>query len=416
MVMTVLRSILYLVMLRLYEEIINEHFRDERKMLFLSGPRQVGKTTTGLETGERRQCSSYLNWDNFDHQRTIVAGPTKLAEALELATLRQDKPLLILDEIHKYPRWRDLLKGFYDTYADDADVLVTGSARLSVFNVGGDSLTGRYFSYRMHPLSVAELTRPETGARPGERRPSPIDEEIFDALIRFGGFPEPLSRADDRFAVRWRRQRHQQLLRDELRDLTRIQEVAKVRNLAQLVVQRAGDLTSYSSFAGDVGASVDSVKRWLSTLESLYFCFALRPWFKNVARSLRKEPKLYLWDWSLLQDPGKRFENLVAGALLKAAHLWTDQGLGDFGLYFLRDKQKREVDFLLSRDAEPWLLVEAKTSGRASLSKSLLYHQKQLEAPLALQVALDLPYVERDCFEVTRPMIVPARTLLSQLV
>ena len=403
-------------MRRLYEEIITEHFRNERKMLFLSGPRQVGKTTTGLAIGDRRQRSSYFNWDNFDHQSKILAGPAKLAEALGLATLAEEKPLLILDEVHKYPRWRDLLKGFYDTYADEADALVTGSARLGVFNVGGDSLTGRYFSYRMHPLSVAELIAPEIGARPGERQPSAIDDEALEALLHFGGFPEPLSRADDRFAVRWRRQRHQQLLRDELRDLTRIQEVAKVQTLAQLIIQRAGDLASYTSFANHIDASVDSVKRWLSALENLYFCFALRPWFRNVARSLRKEPKLYLWDWSLLEDPGKRFENLVACALLKATHLWTDHGLGDFGLHFLRDKQKREVDFLVSRNAEPWLLVEAKVSSRKDLSKSLIYFQRQLEAPLALQAALDLSYVERDCFSLSRPMIVPARTLLSQLV
>ncbi len=403
-------------MRRLYEEIIAEHFRDERKMLFLSGPRQVGKTTTGLTIGGRRQRSSYLNWDNFDHQGKILAGPTKLAEELGLATLAEEKPLLILDEVHKYPRWRDLLKGFYDTYADDADTLVTGSARLSVFNVGGDSLTGRYFSYRMHPLSVAEIAAPKITARPGKRQPSVIDDDAFEALIRFGGFPEPLSRTEDRFAVRWRRQRHQQLLRDELRDLTRIQEVAKVQTLAQLVIQRIGDLVSYTSLANDVDASVDSVKRWLSALENLYFCFALRPWFRNVARSLRKEPKLFLWDWSLLDDPGKRFENLVASALLKAVHLWTDHGLGEFALHFLRDKQKREVDFLVSRNAEPWLLVEAKVSSRKGLSKSLVYFQQQLNAPLALQAALDLPYVERDCFAVERPMIVPARTLLSQLV
>ncbi len=180
---------------RLYEEIIAEHFRDERKMLFLSGPRQVGKTTTGLAIGDRRQRSSYLNWDNFDHQGTILAGPKKLAEALGLATLAEERPLLILDEVHKYPRWRDLLKGFYDTYAGDADTLVTGSARLSVFNVGGDSLTGRYFSYRMHPLSVAELAAPEIVAQPGKRQPAPIEDDALEAHIRFGGFPEPLSRA-----------------------------------------------------------------------------------------------------------------------------------------------------------------------------------------------------------------------------
>ena len=403
-------------MKRLYEDLITEHFREERKMLFLMGPRQVGKTTTGEEIGRRRVHSRYLNWDNSDHQQKIVAGPGRLAGELGLDVLREEKPLLILDELHKYPRWRALLKGFFDTYADAADTLVTGSARLSVFNTGGESLMGRYFSYRMHPLSLAELTRPEPGSSPGKRMPEAVEASTLDTLLRFGGFPEPLTRQSERFAVRWRRLRHQQLFREELRDLTRIQELARVQMLAQLVVHRAGQLTSYSSLANQIDASVDSVKRWLGTLESLYFCFALRPWFKNVARSLRKEPKYYLWDWSLGTDPGKRFENLVACALLKAVHLWTDYGFGELGLHFLRDKQKREVDFLVSRDERPWMLVEAKTSGRGGVSKSLRYFRDHLGGPPAIQVALDLPYVERDCFALARPTIVPARTFLSQLV
>jgi len=403
-------------MKRLYEKIIAEHFREERQMLFLMGPRQVGKTTTSRTVGEGRERSSYLNWDNLDHQRTILDGPAILADRLDLATLREEKPLLILEEIHKYPRWRTLLKGFFDTYAADADTLVTGSARLTVFNVGGDSLMGRYFSYRMHPLSVAELASPRIGDLPGERTPARLDDDLFETLDRFGGFPEPLARGSDRFARRWRRLRHQQLFREDLRDLTRIQEVAKVQTLAQLVVQRVGQLTSYTSLANQVDATIGSVRRWLETLESLYFCFALRPWYRNVARSLRKEPKLYLWDWSSIEDPGTRFENLVACALWKAVHLWTDHGHGDFGLHFLRDKEKREVDFLVSRDGEPWLLVEAKTTDRGRLSKSLLHHRDQLGAPIALQVARDLPYLDRDCFTLDRPQIVPARTFLSQLV
>ena len=169
-------------------------------------------------------------------------------------------------------------------YQRAADVLVTGSARLSAFHAGGDSLMGRYFSYRMHPLSVAELARPELGPPPGERAPAAVDDDAFGALIEFGGFPEPLQRQDRRFANRWRRLRHQQLFREELRDLTRIQETAKVQTLAQLVIQRAGQLTSYSSLAAAVGATVDSVRRWLSVLESFYFCFAVRPWHGNVAR------------------------------------------------------------------------------------------------------------------------------------
>ena len=402
-------------MRRLYEQILTEHFREERKMCFLMGPRQVGKTTTSRQVAEPRGRSLYLNWDNFDHQREITAGPGRLAEELRLDLLAEDRPLLILDEIHKYPRWRSLVKGLFDTYGDATDVLVTGSARLSAFHRSGDSLAGRYFSYRMHPLSVAELARPEVGEAPGERPPAAIDDETFSALLRFGGFPEPLSRASERFALRWQRLRHQQLFREELRDLTRVQEVGKVQTLAQLVLQRAGELVTYSSLADGLDASIDSVKRWLAILESLYFYFPLRPWFRNVARSLRKEPKFYLWDWSLVDDPGRRFENLVASALLKAVHLWTDLGLGDFGLHFLRDKEKREVDFLVSRGGEPWMLVEAKLSGRAALSPSLLHFQRQLGADLAFQVAHDLPFVDRSCFDLTRPTIVPAQTFLSQL-
>ena len=402
-------------MRRLYEQILAEHFRDERKMLFLMGPRQVGKTTTSREMARLRQRSVYLNWDNFDHQKQVAAGPSRLAQELGLDVLAEDRPLLILDEIHKYPAG-SLLKGFFDTHGDSTDVLVTGSARLAAFHKSGDSLMGRYFSYRMHPLSVAELVRPELGEAPGERLPAPIDDQALSALVEFGGFPEPLARASERFSLRWRRLRHHQLFREELRDLTRVQELAKVETLAQLVLQRAGQLVTYSSLADGLDASIDSVKRWLAILESLYFFFALRPWFKNVARSLRKEPRFFLWDWSLVDDPGRRFENLVASALLKAVHLWTDHGLGDFGLHFLRDKEKRDVDFLVSRGGRPWLLVEAKLSGRAPLSPSLAHFQQQLGAKQALQVAFDLPYVERSCFDLPRPTIVPARTFLSQLL
>jgi predicted AAA+ superfamily ATPase len=405
-----------MAMRRLYEQVLAEHFRDERKMLFLMGPRQVGKTTTGREMARLRRRSAYLNWDDFDHQKQIVAGPSRLAEGLGSDVLAADRPLLILDEIHKYPRWRSLLKGFFDTHGDATDVLVTGSARLSAFHSSGESLMGRYFSYRMHPLSVAELVRPEVGEEPGQRPPAAIDDRAFSALVDFGGFPEPFARASERFSLRWRRLRHQQLFREELRDLTRVQELAKVQTLAQLVRERAGQLVTYSSLADGLDASIDSVKRWLATLESLYFCFPLRPWFRNVARSLRKEPKFFLWDWSLIDDPGRRFENLVASALLKAVHLWTDHGFGEFDLHFLRDKEKREVDFLVSRGGRPWMLVEAKLSSRGGLSPSLLHFQEQLGAERVLEVAFDLPHVDRSCFDLPRPAIVPARTFLSQLV
>ncbi|MEM8996057.1 MAG: DUF4143 domain-containing protein, partial [Acidobacteriota bacterium] len=257
---------------------------------------------------------------------------------------------------------------------------------------------------------------PVDDVEPGERGPSSIADEDWDALLRFGGFPEPFLRRDERFARRWRRLRHDLLFREDLRDLTRIQESARVQLLGQLVVQRAGQLVSYSTFAREVGASVDTVKRWLTTLKHLYFCFPLKPWHRNVARSLRKEPKYFLWDWSLVDDPGARFENLVACALLKAVHLWTDLGYGDFALHFVRDKDQREVDFLVVRDGEPWFLVEAKVSGSAGLSEGLTYYAQKLGVRLALQVARRLGDVGQSCWDLERPTRVPARTFLSQLV
>ncbi len=153
----------------------------------------------------------------------------------------------------------------------------------------------------------------------------------------------------------------------------------------------------------------------MDMLEGLYYCFRVRPWTRNIARSLRKEPKTYLWDWSLVEDPGARVENLVAAALYKATQTWTDLGLGSFDLYYLRDKQKREVDFLVSRDDQAWFLIEVKSSSSAPLSKHLQTYQQATGAKHAFQVAWDAPYVDRDCFDAQTPVIVPARTLLSQL-
>jgi len=401
---------------RLYDSLPAGHFGASRQMLFVSGPRQVGKTTTARAAGAERECH-YLNWDNQDHRLVLLRGPAALAEFVDLDVLRADKPLLVLDEVHKYPGWRDLLKGTFDTYGTRVDMLVTGSAMLNVFSHAGDSLMGRYLPYRMHPLSVAELIRP-TLPQHGElvRPPLRPPEGALDALLDFGGFPEPFERGEKRFWNQWRRLRTQLLFKEDLRDLTRIQELGQMEVLAQLVASSAGQLVNYTWFAKQVRVSVNTVRRWLETLEALYYCFAVRPWYRNVARALRKEPKYYLWDWSQIADAGARAENLVACALLKAAHLWTDHGFGEFGLHFLRDKEKREVDFVVTRDSEPWFLVEVKSSANVRVSPTLGYFQAQTHAAHAFQVAAHADFVDADCFTRKVPTVVPASTFLSQLV
>ena len=401
---------------RRYEPMLRGHFNTCRQMVFLSGPRQVGKTTTARAVAQALGEHEYFSWDRQTDRTTILAGPDAVAERMQLHRLRPEPPVCVLDELHRYGKWKGFLKGLFDSYPDALRILVTGSARLDVFRAGGDSLMGRYFPYRMHPLSLAEVSVPNRVPEDGPVPPTRPAPDALSALLRFGGFPEPFLRQEDRFWRRWRRLRNQQLFREDLRDLTGIRELGQVEVLAELLRTRVGQLVSYTSLANALNASVDSVRRWIETLERLYWCFAVRPWHRNVPRALRKEPKYYLWDWSSVENPAARLENLVASALLKSVHAWTDLGAGDYGLHFLRDKEKREVDFLVTRDGAPWFLVEVKSSGSARLSPHLLRFQEVTGAAHAFQVALDLEFVDRDCFAENRPLVVPAATFLSQLV
>lgn len=394
---------------RIYTTLLEDHFRRNRQMALVSGPRQVGKTTACRAVGD-----VYLSWDNQDDRRILLKGPGALAERLELDRLRAEPVILVLDELHKYAKWKGLLKGFFDTYGDRTQVLVTGSSRLDVFRRGGDSLMGRYLLYRMHPWSVAECLRVDIPSQE-IRSPAAIPAEDWAALWTHGGFPEPFLRRDLRFTRRWHSLRMDQLAREDLREVTRVQELGTLETLMRILAGRSGQQLIYANLAGELGVAVDTVKRWVDLLGRLHYGFLVRPWFNNVAKSLRKEPKWFLRDWSGLADEGARTETLVACHLLKAVEGWTDLGFGEFELRYLRDKQKREVDFLVVKDQKPWFLVEAKQSD-TRLSPSLAHFQAQISAPHAFQAVLNLPFEDADCFASPRPTVVPALTLLSQLL
>ena len=347
----------------------------------------------------------------------ILAGPAATAQRLALERLRSRPPVTLIDEIHKFARWKAFLKGFFDTYGERCRLIVTGSSRLDVYRRGGDSLMGRYLLYRMHPFTVGEIVDQRL---PDEdrivRAPRRIADGEWLALWEHGGFPEPFTKRDRRFTGRWAALRRQQLVREDIRDLTHIHELGQIEALVRYLESHSGDQVIYSTLAGVVGVSVDTARRWVATLSGFYLGFTLQPWFTNVARSLRKEPKWFLRDWSLVADTGKRAETFVACHLLKAVEGWTDLGLGDFRLAYLRDKGKREVDFIVIRDGHPWFLVEVKQSDM-QLQSALAHFQRQLDAPHAFQVVIDADYVGADCF--TRPgepLVVPARTFLSQLL
>jgi len=396
-------------MKRCYEQLLVGHVSEDRQMAFVSGPRQVGKTTTATDFVENPH---YFSWDNDDHRRLLLAGPQTVMDSIGLS----DSNIIVFDELHKWTGWKNFLKGFFDTHSRRGfKVVVTGSARLDAYRRGADSLMGRYFLYRMHPLTVGEIVHPRG---PGDllTGPRPIGDEDFAALQRFGGFPEPYLRRNPRFYNRWKGNRLKLLLREDLRDSTRILEVGQVELLAEFLRQRAGQNAGFASLAKMIRASEDSIRRWIAVLESLYFCFLIRPWSHNVPRSLLKEPKVYLWDWSVIDNPGSRDENLVASHLLKAVNWWQDTGHGDFGLFYLRTKDKREVDFVVVRNNKPWFLVEAKSSGARPLSRNLSWFQERTGAEHAFQVVVDGDFVNVDAFSETRPVKVPARALLSQLI
>lgn len=394
---------------RLYDNILASHLAEFRQMAFVSGPRQTGKTTSC------RQCAShYLSWDILEDQRVILKGPASLADRLELNRPRSNRPIVVLDELHKYSKWKSFLKGFFDGYGDKIQILVTGSSRLDIYRKGGDSLMGRYFLYRMHPFSVGEIARTE-GRNTPIAKALEIGASDWEALWTFGGFPEPFLNRNARFSQRWQSLRMQQFTKEDLREMTQVQELGSIEVLAHILAERSGHQLILSSLANETNVSVDTISRWLTLFEHMHYGFRLRPWFKDVANSLRKEPKWFLRDWSAIADPGQRAETFVACHLLKAVEGWTDLGLGQFELSYIRTKQKKEVDFLVIRDRKPWFLVEVKKANTV-ISSALTAFHRHLKTAHAFQVVLNLPFESIDCFKHTDPVVVPAKTFLSQLL
>ena len=394
---------------RVYQTMIESHLKNYRQMVFLSGPRQVGKTTMCEAV-----ASTYLSWDDEDVRRAIQSGQRVVADKYALNVAAESEKILVYDEIHKYSKWKQFLKGFYDLYGKDLRIVATGSAKMDVYKKGGDSMMGRYFPYRMHPLSVAELLDVSIPDERIVRSPKMLPDDEWTALVRFGGFPDPFVNRDIRFSRRWNSLRFEQLLKTDMRDLTRISELDQLSALAEILSNRSGEQLVYKNIGCDLGVDEKTAKKWVKTLKYLYLGFEVRPWFRNIENSIRKMPKWYLRDWANIQDEGKRAETFIACHLLKAVEGWTDLGYGEFSIGYLRDKSRREVDFVVTRDGIPWFLVEVKKSD-TSLSEALGFFQKRTGAAHAFQVVMDAEYGEYDCFAIHSPKVVSAKTFLSQL-
>lgn len=347
------------------------------KMVFVGGARQVGKTTLATDLlGRRFRSPAYFNWDSRADRRSILD-----------SRWPGDAELIILDEIHKHRGWKNLIKGEYDKLKNRYKFLVTGSARLDVVRRGGDSLQGRYHYYRLHPFSLPELAG--RGALPEPFKEIPISETAsrseFEALLEFGGFPEPLFKQSDRFLRRWHNEKIERMFRDDIVSIEQVRDLGRMKLLSDMLPERVGSLFSTNAVREDLESGFKAVSHWLVVLESFYYHFRIRPFAHRWIRSIKKEPKLYLWDWSEVPDPAARFENMIAGHLLKLCHFLYDRDGLRAELSFLRDVDKREVDFLVTVDRKPWFAVEAKLS-EENVSTNLRYFLDKLKIPFVYQV------------------------------
>ena len=352
-------------MIKIRQRYIKNHVADDlnNRMVFVGGPRQVGKTTFALTFLPKPVEShrAYLNWDDISIRSSLLKGE-----------LPSNEKCIVFDEIHKFAKWRNLVKGFYDTNKSEISFIITGSARLDYYSKGGDSLQGRYHYYRLHPFSLTELN------------PDP-DKKDFEILLKFGGFPEPLLKAEEKFWRRWQRERLQRVIYEDIRDLENIKEITLLELLAHELPNRVGSPLSVKNIKEMLQVAHETVERWLKIFERMYYCFRIPPYGSPKIRAVKKEQKLYLWDWSILPDSGPRFENFIASHLLKYCHFIEDTQGFSMELRFLRDTDKREIDFVVLKENIPMFAVECKT-GEKSINPAVFYFKERTQIPQFYQV------------------------------
>lgn len=337
----------------------------KNKILLLAGPRQCGKTTLSKNLD---LSFDYLSYDEREHHKILME-----------KSWDRSKKYIIFDELHKKKDWKLWLKGIYDTEGIPPGILVTGSARLDIHKRMGDSLAGRFFYYRLHPFDIKEIVKLKFCSQ----------KEALERLLNFGGFPEPFLKCKKSFYGKWKQSQLDIILRQDLITTENIKSIYSIETLVQLLRDRVGSPLSYTSLAEDLNCSIKTLKNWLRILENLYVIFKITPWSKNIARSLIKAPKYYFYDIAQVRDMSLRLENLTACALLKEVHFRKDIQGEDWELFYLRDKNKREVDFLLTHDRQPCLILEVKKSQDIP-SKGINIFYKQLKNLKAVQLVQSL--------------------------
>jgi len=335
----------------------------KKKMVFITGPRQVGKTYLAKDIMKNFKSPVYLNFDDIDDMQMIKGRSWRL-----------NSDLVVLDEIHKMKGWKNYLKGTYDTKSSLQNFLVTGNARLDTFRQTGDSLAGRYFLYHLNPLSVKEISGNMSAY------------EAVVALNTLGGFPEPFLSGSEEYSERWRRQYYTDIVREDILDFSKISEIKAIKLLLEMLRKRIGVPLSYTSLAQDIQISPNTVRKYIEILESLNILFLIRPLHRNIARAILKEPKVYFYDSGYVDsEEGVRLENTVAVCLLKHVQYLQDVKGKEISLFYIRTKDKREVDFAIVDKEEVTHIIEVKLSD-SGVSRNLKYFKERIPRAQAIQL------------------------------
>lgn len=348
---------------------LTENIRNDLadKIILITGPRQSGKTTLSRMLVD---SFDYFNFDNPQHRISLLD-----------RSWDRKKTLIIFDELHKLKNWKSWIKGVYDTEGIPPSLVVTGSAKLDTYKKVGDSLAGRFFQFRLHPLDLKEIISVDPGA---------AAENALDQLLDVGGFPEPYLRGQTQFYKRWKKSHLDIIIRQDLLDLENVQDITTIETLIQLLRRRVGSPTSYNSLARDLQTSDKTIKRWLIILENMYVIFRVTPYHRNIARAILKTPKFYFYDTGqVIGDGGIRLENLTACALLKEIHFRQDCYGDDMQLYYLRTKDGKEVDFFVTREDFPYMMLEVKWAD-GSLSKNFSLFNRYFPESRMVQLVKEL--------------------------
>ncbi len=389
-------------------------------MVFLVGPRQVGKTTMSKSfLSEIIPGINYFNWDIRNHRKELI---TNIFQGkIDLKGI--DKKIIVFDEIHKYPRWKNSIKGLFDSNEPDTHWIITGSAKLNVFRKGQDSLVGRSFTYHLAPFSLAELSNIKNKnhcmiERILKTEFSPSDKtskEIFDYLLKFSGFPEPYLKRNIAFLNRWRSSRLERLINQDLAFTESLKNLPLVENLVFLLPGKVGSPLSINNLREDLEVHFSTAKHWLKLLERVFYVFPIYPYSRKSSRMMKKEQKWYLWDWTEISDPAIRFENLIAVHISKYVNYINDLGLDNLSLHYIRDKEKREVDFLICKKRNPVILIECKLKA-GKIANSLLYYTKYLGVKRSIQLTAEFINPQKFKFHGFKVDLLPAASFLKILM